>query len=151
MIKTRIFLQSNGCCGPATLRSLIHYWYKIDFPERDLIEMTGTTPEDGCAPEALSRVTEAFGFRAYHLTRDANLKDLEECVLRRIIPMVCYYDPKYKEDHWAMNLGFTSKKIILGDTVTGRERKLDKWEFYGNWIENRGGTIYNETIIAVPR
>ena len=50
-------------CGASALQAIMSYWGK-DVDEAELMQLLGTTPEDGTYPEDIVRVAREFGFAA---------------------------------------------------------------------------------------
>jgi predicted double-glycine peptidase len=63
-------------CGASALQAVMSYWGK-DVDEAELMQLLGTTPEEGTYPEAIVRVAQSQGLEA-ELRADLTLEEIEQ-------------------------------------------------------------------------
>ena len=67
-------------CGASALQAVLHYWGK-DVDEEELMQLLGTTPEEGTYPEEIVRVARSLGFEA-ELKDHLTLEEVERATAR---------------------------------------------------------------------
>lgn len=67
-------------CGASALQAVLHYWGK-DADEEALMQLPGTTPEEGTYPEEIVRVARSLGFEA-ELKDHLSLEEVERATAR---------------------------------------------------------------------
>lgn len=145
-----IHKQSEGHCGAANLRGIFQYWTGRDYGEERFSRLTNSTKVKGCYPEEIfNAVSKKTNFFAVHVYEEGDFEMLESLIRRGIPPLVCYYDPRYKVDHWATVLG-VNHSVSIADTVLPGKRKIPKDEFYNLWTDEKGVRDINNTLIITP-
>lgn len=146
----KIYKQSEGQCGPASLRSQIYYWLGREVQEEEVRRFAKSSRKEGSSSEGLVRATKMYGLNAVHISKNGTILGLlSGLVSQGVYPVVCYTDRDYKEDHWASVLSI-SKKVVVADSVSCRKKHLDFDEFYSDWSEITNEGTFNNTLAIFP-
>lgn len=144
--------QSTGySCGAASLQAVLNYW-GIDKPESILIQLLGTSPASGTAPEQIVAVASSLGLDA-SLSEDLEINDLKESVESGIPIIIAAqawegYDnngvwvsitPENWEDiredgHYMVVIGVDNRNVYLEDpSLLGTRGVIPIDEFISRW------------------
>ena len=139
MIKVKLFKQSKGFCGPASLKMVLSA-YGITKSEKNLAKLTKTTRKKGCSEKNIIEVAKNLGFKAY-IKQKSSIKELKKLIKKKIPIIVDWFSPE-EAGHYSVVVGFEKDKIILADPHFG---KLKKHKI--NWFEERWHDIVNDKLI----
>ena len=64
MLKVKAHRQEPGCCGPACLKMILHY-YGIEKSEKELAKLTACKPSCGTSAESIVEAAKKIGFDAF--------------------------------------------------------------------------------------
>jgi ABC-type bacteriocin/lantibiotic exporter with double-glycine peptidase domain len=134
MLDLRTFEQSNGYCGPASLKIVLDY-YGVRKSERALAELCGATRERGTSARGLVSAARKLGFDAYMKT-GSSLKELE--ALSREVPVIVDWCHQSEGGHYSVVAGFNGKDIVLSDPYGGKIVEMPKMEFDSRWYDFYG-------------
>ncbi len=146
----KIYPQTKGRCGDATLRSIYHFWMGEEIQQKEISRLTGSSSSEGCDSQGLVNGARQLGLLAAHFDRERDINFLEGWVSKGIPPMVCYTDPIYNEDHWASVLGINNH-IFLSDSASVKVRDFSPRRFYEYWTDFQEGVRYNNTLLILPK
>jgi len=131
MIKVKLFKQSKGYCGPASLKMLLSH-YGINKSEKVLAKLTGATRKQGCPPQSIVKIAKRLGFRAYY-KENCSIKELKRWVGSGIPVIVGWFSPE-EDGHYSVAVGFHKDIILLADPHFGKLRKIKTVKFVNRWF-----------------
>lgn len=154
---------TNYSCGPACI-AIIYKYYGYKANEKSMIKRLGADPEEGVAPEVLVSFLRNRRFRIKQ-KHDMTMEELERFIDRGNPVIVAYQDWSYKPSetnyhktwdngHYAVVMGYDSKRIYLSDPSSTKDKKgLLKEDFLGRWRDiSSDGKIYHRWGMSVgPR
>ncbi len=145
MIKVKHFRQSEGFCGPASLKIVLHYYGK-KVSEKQIAKMAGSTVKKGTPPESIVKAAESFGFKAV-LRENASLSDIRKYIKKGIPVIVNWF---FEDDgHYSVAVGMDDKKIYLSDPFDARIRKISLEMFKRVWFDFSGPFLKNKSDIRL--
>lgn len=129
-----------------------------------MIKRLGADPEEGVAPEVLVSYLRNRRFRIKQ-KHDMTMEELERFIDRGNPVIVAYQDWSYKPSetnyhktwdngHYAVVMGYDSKRIYLSDPSSSKKKKgLLKEDFLGRWRDiTSDGKIYHRWGMSIgPR
>jgi ABC-type bacteriocin/lantibiotic exporter with double-glycine peptidase domain len=137
MIKLKLFKQSRGYCGPASLKMVLSA-FGIDKSEDYLAKLTKSSREKGCKEKNIIKIAKKFGFRGY-VKQNSNLKELKALVNNKIPVIVAWTSPE-EGGHYSVIVGFRKDNIFIADPHFGKVKKHRiKW-FERRWEEKKPRT-----------
>lgn len=147
MIKLKLFKQSKGYCGPASLKMVLSA-YGINKSENYLAKLTKSTRTGGCDEENIVKVAKEFGFKGY-VKQNSSMKELEKLVKQNIPVIVDWFSPE-EAGHYSVVVELDKKHIYLADPHFGeiKKHKID-W-FEERWFDlpfHPKGPIKKEMIV----
>ncbi len=147
MIKVKLFKQSKGYCGPASLKMALSN-YGINKSENDLAKLTKTNRITGCKEENIIKIAKRFGFKAY-LKQKSTIKELKSLADNNIPTIVAWTSPE-EEGHYSVVVGFNKENIFLADPHFGKIKKYEIRWFKDRWHErSKGRMISNRGVIVI--
>jgi len=156
--------STNFSCGASALQSVLMYW-GIEYREGTLMELLGTTPENGTNPNDIVRVAQELGLQA-ELKENLTLDDLKEA-LEEEVPIIVAgqawregeelekpWSEVWESGHYMVVIGIDEENVYIEDpSLLGsqgfipREEFLERWhdydvekEYYGLGIFIKGDT-----------
>jgi ABC-type bacteriocin/lantibiotic exporter with double-glycine peptidase domain len=136
MIKFKLFKQSEGYCGPASLRMVLSA-YGINKSEDYLAKLTKATRKKGCSEKNIVKAAKKLGFKG-SVKQKSTIKELKRLVKKGIPTIVGWTSPE-EGGHYSVVAGFEKNKILLADPHFGKIKKHDI-----RWFEERWGEIVNK-------
>lgn len=139
-------------CGASALQAVLHYWGK-DVDEAELMQLLGTTPEEGTYPEALVRVARSLGFEAElkdHLTLDevarATARGEPVIVLGQVWRSKKPGDQSFTEEwdsgHWFIALAVDEENVYFEDPYVRMGKGfVPRQVFEDAWHNVMGGDL----------
>jgi ABC-type bacteriocin/lantibiotic exporter with double-glycine peptidase domain len=154
MHKVNLFKQSEGHCGPASLKMVLGFYGK-EFSEQHLAKLAGTIPDIGTPVEGLVNAAKSCGFNTTVLD-DTPLTKLEKAVEKS--PVIVNWFDFTQTGHYSVVIGSTKKLLYLAEPYTGEIRKINKKRFKSRWYDFLGDEfpkdpkqfIRNRMIIVEP-
>jgi len=132
MIKPKLFKQSEGYCGPSSLKMILSL-YRINKSEKYLARLAKATRKKGCSGENMVNAAKKLGFNAY-LIKKSSINELKKLSRKRIPVIVAWKSPE-EGGHYSVVVGFEKNRILLADPHFGKIKKQDiKW-FDKKWKE----------------
>lgn len=131
MIKVKLFRQTPGLCGPASLKMVLDFYGK-EFSEKELARASGYCPEQGTNPQGILSAAKKLGFQG--LLREKSSLDELEAIINKGIPVIVDWFWE-DEGHYSVVVGFNKKNIILADPSLKRLRKMEKEKFLRVWFD----------------
>lgn len=131
MIKLKLFKQSKGYCGPASLKMVLSA-YGINKSENYLAKLTKATRKKGCSEKNVVKAAKKLGFKGY-VKQKASIKELKKLVKRA--PVIVGWTSPEEGGHYSVVVGFKRNNILLADPHFGKIKKHPiKW-FDERWRE----------------
>jgi len=151
MIKLKLFKQSKGYCGPASLKMVLSA-YGMNKSENYLAKLTKSSRTMGCDEENIVKAAETFGFKGY-VKQNSSIKEVKKLVKNGIPVIVDWYSPE-EAGHYSVVVGFEKKKIILADPHFGAIKKHNIDWFEERWFDlpfNPNGPVLKEIIVIFEK
>lgn len=130
MKKLKLFKQSKGYCGPASLKMILST-YGINKSENYLAKLTKANRKKGCSENNIIKAAKKLGFKA--VKQKSSIKRLRKLVKRFSI-IVGWTSPE-EGGHYSVVVGFEKDKIILADPHFGKIKRHNIRWFEGKWAE----------------
>jgi len=131
-IKFKLFKQSRGYCGPASLKMVLSA-YGIDKSGDYLAKLTKATRKEGCSEKNILKAAKKFGFNGY-IKQNSSIRELKKLIDKKISVIVDWNSPE-EGGHYSVVLGFEKNKILLADPHFGKIKKHKiKW-FEKRWSD----------------
>jgi predicted double-glycine peptidase len=147
MIKLKLFRQSKGYCGPASLKMVLSF-YGINKTENYLAKITKSSRTNGCSEEDIVKAAKKLGLKGY-IKQNSSVNELKKLVKKEIPVIVDWFSPEVG-GHFSVVLGFEKDKIILADPHFGEIKKHKiKW-FQERWFDlpfDPKGPVLKEIIV----
>lgn len=149
---------SDYDCGPASLRAVCQYYKVGPKSHKDFIKECETSKKHGTRPEDLIKIARKYGLDAKEY-KNMSLSQLEK-FLDEGKPVIVtiqawgekkYYD-KLESGHYAVAIGYDSKKIYFEDPSVHRRKRgvLLKDEFLDRWKDKkRDGEVLKQYGIVL--
>ncbi len=137
MIKLKIFEQTKGMCGPASLRMVFDY-YGLKLSEKELAQKSGASVSKGASPDDLIKAVKSSDWHGF-FKEGGRLKELEYFVSRNM-PVVVDWFSEY-EGHYSVVTGVDRKFVYLADPEFGRINKIFRDRFLNVWFDFEGPYI----------
>jgi ABC-type bacteriocin/lantibiotic exporter with double-glycine peptidase domain len=132
MLKLKLFKQSKGYCGPASLKMVLSA-YRINKSENYLAKLAHANRKKGCSGKNMVNAAKKLGFKAY-LKKRSSINELKKFSKKRIPVIVAWKSPE-EGGHYSVVVGFEKNRILLADPHFGKIKKQDiKW-FDKKWKE----------------
>ncbi len=132
MEKVNYFPQETEfTCGPAVMRMALSS-YGIDKKEKEIAKRLGTNRVRGTYLKELPRLAEKYRLN-YVVKRNSNLEDLRILDKLNYTIIVCFFDMKSREGHFAVLKKITNKSIYFWDPYWGPHRKFSLSYFNRIW------------------
>lgn len=152
MIKIEPFKQSEGYCGPTSLKMVLAH-YGINASEDELARLANASREDGCDPEDLVRAAKSFNLNAIY-TQNNTIETLEEEVKKNTPVIVGWFSD---EPHYSVIVGFNNGHVVYADPEFGEIKNMSKIEFISKWFDfyayppkNGADLIIRSMIVITP-
>lgn len=131
-IKYTHFPQSDGLCGPASLRILLSHFNK-NYSEEDLAKISDATPKYGTEHDGLIKAVKALG--GYVFAKEGGtIEELEYFIKKEKLPVLIDWFDK-DGDHYSVIANITDKHIIIVDPASKAvKRQLDIADFPQIWF-----------------
>jgi len=125
--------QTRWSCGPASLRTVLYYQFGLDFTDRELAVVLGTT-ENGTSDFEYGLKILGFDFKQ---SDHGNFNKLKKALAKHQLPIV-HVVMKDGIGHYMIVTGYDDMDVILSDPFTGTIVKYGIPFFLGVWkIEER--------------
>ncbi len=144
MIKLKLFKQSKGCCGPASLKMVLSS-YGINKSEKYLAKLTKTSRTKGCYEKNIVEASEKLGLKGY-VKQNSSIKEIEQLVKKKIPVIVNWFSPE-EGSHYSVIVGFEKDKIILADPHFGEIKKYKINWFEDRWFDFIGPASRNNLLV----
>ena len=148
MIKLKLFKQSKGYCGPASLKMVLSV-YGISKSENYLAKTTKSSRIEGCDEENIVKAAEEFGFNGY-AKQNSSIKEVRQLVKRGIPVIVSWFSPE-EAGHYSVVVGFGKDKIIIADPHFGEIKKYKIEWFEERWFYVVNAELILKEIIVIHR
>lgn len=144
MIKLKLFKQSKGYCGPASLKMVLSK-FGINKSEKYLAKLTKTSRTKGCYEKNIVKVSEKFGLKGY-VKQNSSIKEIKQLAKKKILVIVNWFSPE-EGGHYSVVVGFEKDKIVLADPHFGelKKHKID-W-FEDKWFDFIGPASKNNLLV----
>jgi ABC-type bacteriocin/lantibiotic exporter with double-glycine peptidase domain len=148
MIKVKLFKQSKGYCGPASLKMVLSA-YGINKSEDFLAELTKSSRTKGCKEENMVKAAKEFGLDGY-VKQKSSMKEIKRLVNRGIPVIVDWYSPE-EAGHYSVVVGFNGNNLYLADPHFGKVRKHKINEFEERWFDVVRDKLITREIIVIRK
>lgn len=150
--------STNYSCGAAAMMSALGY-FGLDFVERDLIRLLGTTPDDGTAIESMERFARKQGLTATVRT-GLTVDDLVPALKDKQIVIVdaqawgnpsVSYETAWEDGHYMIVLGIDDDTMYFMDpALTGGYGYLRTVDFILRWHDvSTSGKKWLQTALFI--
>lgn len=147
MLRLRAFRQSEGFCGPASLKMVLGY-FGVEKSEKALAKLAGSTRAFGTPAKGLVQAAEKLGFKA--MVRDESKFSDIAVLLKREIPVIVNWFST-QEGHYSIVVGLDAKKISLLDPETGTIRNIPREVFLQIWFDFEARKPYSKETLILRR
>ncbi len=132
-IKYTHFIQTDGLCGPSSLRILFSHFNK-NYSEEDLAKMSDATRELGAEHDGLIKAVKALGGNVFS-KENGSIEELKYFIKQEKLPVLVGWFDK-DGDHYSVVANVTDKHVILVDPAyrVGK-RQMDIAEFPPIWFD----------------
>ncbi|NQU99432.1 MAG: C39 family peptidase [Parcubacteria group bacterium] len=144
MIKLKLFKQSRGYCGPASLKMVLSS-YGINKSEKYLAKLTKTSRTEGCYEKNIIEAAEKLGLNGY-VKQKSSIRELRELVKKKVPVIVNWFSPE-EGGHYSVIVGFEKNKIILADPHFGELKKYKIDWFEDRWFDFIGPASKNNLLV----
>ncbi|MGE0792565.1 MAG: C39 family peptidase [Candidatus Woesearchaeota archaeon] len=147
MLNVKLFKQSKGYCGPASLKMVLSC-YGINKSENYLAKITKTTRTKGCYEKNIVKACEKFGLKGY-VKNNSSINEVKNLVKKGIPVIVDWFSPE-EGGHYSVVVGFEKNKIILAEPHFGELKEYAITWFEERWFDmpfKKGGPILKEVIV----
>lgn len=154
-LSVELFKQSEGFCGPASLKIILAY-YGTEKTEDELANVMGATREYGCDPADIVSVAEKIGYSAQYKER-SSIGEITSLIDQEIPVIVQWFSPE-ENGHYSVISGYENDNLVMVDPLTGSVRKIASQDFLNRWFEldayppkNPANFKLREIIIIKPK
>jgi predicted double-glycine peptidase len=131
-IKYTHFTQSDGLCGPASLRILLSHFDK-NYSEEDLAKISDASSKYGTEHDGLIKAVKALGGHVF-AKENGTIEELEYFIKKEKLPVLIDWFDK-DGDHYSVIANITDKHIIIVDPASDSvKRQLDIKDFPQIWF-----------------
>lgn len=132
-IKYTHYLQTDGLCGPASLRILLSHFDK-NYSEEDLAKLCDATKEYGTEHDGLIKGAKAIGANVF-AKENGTIEELKYFIKEQKLPVLFGWFDK-DGDHYSVIANITDKNVIIVDPAAkAGKRQLDIKEFPQIWFD----------------
>ncbi len=118
-------------CGAASLRMAFEA-LGIKKTEKQMARLLGTNKIKGTWEKDFPRLAERYKLK-YSVEHNGSINDLKKLYKKGYILIVCFYDRKEREDHYAVVKKINSKEIHLLDPWNGPDKMYKISNFKKMW------------------
>jgi len=148
MIKLKLFKQSKGFCGPASLKMVLSF-YGIKKSEKELAKLTKTSREKGCSEINLINTAKKLGLKGY-IKKNSNINEIKRLNKKNIPIIIDWFSPE-QAGHYSIVIGFEKNNILIADPYFGKIKKHKiKW-FEERWFDTPFKKITKKEIIVIKK
>jgi hypothetical protein len=122
--------QTPGLCGPAVLKSVLHY-YGIHEDLEDITKKIKATPEKGIEAPELVRAAKQYGLKAF-IDDDSSFKDIKKFLDQGCQVIVEWF--KADDSHYSVVEEVTDDEIAIMDPELGEVKYITHEEFEPMWF-----------------
>lgn len=123
--------ETEFTCGPAVMRMILSN-YGIDKREKEIAKILRTNKVRGTYLKELPRLAEKYRL-SYVVKRNSDINDLRVLDKLKFIIIVCFFDMKTREGHFAVMKEITKNSISFWDPYWGPHRKFSIAYFNRIW------------------
>lgn len=135
MLKVKLYKQSSGFCGPASLRMVLEYW-GLKKSEKELAKLSGATRSRGIEARGLLRAAKKLGLRVTIIDY-ATFEQIRTYVQKQKIPVIVDWF-SHDDGHYSVVVGISRRKIFLADPEHKKIRQFDLETFKRIWFDFPG-------------
>ncbi len=147
MLRLRAFRQSEGFCGPASLKMVLGY-FGVEKSEKALARLAGSTRAFGTPAKGLVKAAQDLGFKA-SVRDEAEFSDLDRMLKKNIPVIVNWFSTQ--EGHYSVAIRLTAKKIWLLDPETGTIQDFSRTVFRQIWFDFEAQKPYSKETLILRR
>jgi len=123
--------ETEFTCGPAVMRMVLSN-HGIDKREKEVAKILRTNKVRGTYLRELPRLAEKYRL-SYVVKRNSDINDLRVLDKLNFTIIVCFFDMKSKEGHFAVLKKITKNNIYFWDPYWGPHRKFSLVYFNRIW------------------
>jgi ABC-type bacteriocin/lantibiotic exporter with double-glycine peptidase domain len=146
MHKVKVFKQSRGYCGPASLKILLSH-YGIRMSEGHLARLTNASREKGTRVEGLVSALRSLGFKAEYQD-NCSMPVLERELSQRPAIVNWFLGD---EGHYSVVIGYNRREIIYADPFFGEIKRMPKKRFLAKWFDYNGEVPKDQSDFILRR
>jgi len=150
-----LFKQSEGFCGPTSLRMVLAY-YGTEKTEDELVNLMSATREYGCDPTDIVSAATRLGFDAQYKDR-SSIEEVTSFIDQKNPVIVQWFSPE-ENGHYSVISGYEDDNLVMVDPLTGSIRKITSQDFLNRWFEldsyppqNPANFKLRELIVIKPK
>lgn len=147
LLKVKLFRQSSGMCGPASLKMVLEY-YGIKKSEKELAKMSGASTNHGVEARPLLTAAKKLGLKGF-IKDGSTLNDVARYIMKNIPVIVDWFS--VDDGHYSVVVGLDKKSIYLQDPELGGLNKIKKDVFYRAWFDFQGNYIKTPKDLILRR
>jgi predicted double-glycine peptidase len=147
MHKTRAFKQSEGFCGPASLKIVLDF-LGIHKSEREIVKL-GKFKRAATEAEEIVKLAKKLKLKAF-IKDNADIKDIRKYVKKKNLPIIVEW---FLEDdgHFSVVEDIDKENIYLQDPDLGHLRSISLQKFKRIWFSFPGRYIRIERDLRLRR
>ena len=147
MHKIKPFKQSEGFCGPASLKIVLHF-LGINKTEKQIVDI-GKLQRGGVEGEDLIKVAKKLNLKAI-IKDHAEIRDIRKYVKKKKIPVIVEW---FLEDdgHFSVVEDIDRENIYLQDPDLGHMRAMSLEKFRRVWFSFPGKYIKSKEELTLRR
>jgi len=146
MIKLKLFKQTKGYCGPASLKMVLSA-YGMTKSEDYLAKLTKSSRKKGCSEENIVKAAKKLGFKGY-VKENSSIKEVKS-LLKKGIPVIVDWFSSEEAGHYSVVVGFEKKNILLADPHFGKIKKHKIERFTERWFDVIDDALILKEIIVI--
>jgi len=154
-LPVELFKQSEGLCGPASLKIVLAY-YGTEKTEDELANLMGATKEYGCDPVDIVSAAEKLGFSAQYKEK-STIEEVTSFIDQDTPVIVQWFSPE-ENGHYSVISGYEGSNLVMVDPLTGNIRRIASQDFLNRWFEldlyppqNPANFKLREIIVIKPK
>ncbi|MBT4166115.1 hypothetical protein HOE04_03695 [archaeon] len=148
MKNLKLFKQSRGYCGPASLKMVLSV-YGVNKSEKEFAKLTKSSRDKGCDEIEIVNVAKKLGFKSY-VKQNSNIDELKRLVKEGIPVIVDWFSPE-EAGHYSVVVGFDKASILIADPHFGKVKRHDIDWFEERWFDMPFKNIIKKEIIVIKK
>ena len=162
MVKVEIYKQSEGFCGPVSLRMCASF-YGVSIGEEEIARLIGVTRKNGCGVDAIVNGAKKLGLQGSFYHDGCSVNNLRKycnefpVIVNWTIPTIGNGDLADLDGHYSVATNVSKRRVYIADPLIGDMRTLDIGTFIKLWYDHKHlhprkseDFIVNRAIVIKP-